>query len=60
MRDLGINEEENYDLKAEENVELKHDGLDNEGSRNEGWADSYLGTNMLEACTHHAHLIWSI
>ena len=28
---LGVGKEENHDLKAEENVELKHDGLDNEG-----------------------------
>ena len=45
-RDLGIGEEENCDLKAEENVELKHDGLDNEGFGNEGWVDSYLGINI--------------
>ena len=43
--DLGVGKEENCDLKDEENVELKHDGLDNEGFGNEGWVDSYLGIN---------------
>ena len=47
MRDLGIGKEGNYDLKVEENVELKHDGLDNEGFGNEGWVDSYLGISIL-------------
>ena len=27
-------------------MELKHDGLDNEGFGNQGWEDSYLGTNI--------------
>ena len=43
---MDVGEEENCDLKDEENVELKHDGLDNEGFGNEGWEDSYLGTNI--------------
>ena len=43
--DLGIGKEENCDLKDEENVDLKHDGLDNAGFVNEGWVDSYLGIN---------------
>ena len=47
LRDLGIDEEENCDFKAEENVEMKHDGLDNEGFGNEGWVDSYMGINIL-------------
>ena len=45
-RDLGVDEEENCDLKVEENVELKHNGLDNEDFGNEGWVDSYLGINI--------------
>ena len=39
MGDLGIGKEGNCELKVEENVELKHDGLDNEGFENEGWVD---------------------
>ena len=46
MRDLGVGEEEICDLKAEENVELKHEGLDNEGFGSEGWVDLYLGINI--------------
>ena len=46
LRDLGVGKEENCDSKAEENVELKHDGLDNEGFGNEGWVDSCLGINI--------------
>ena len=39
LRDLGIGKEGNYDLKVEENVELKHNGLDNEDFGNEGRED---------------------
>ena len=45
-RYLSIGEKENCDLKTKENVELKHDGLDNEGFGNEGWVGSYLGINI--------------
>ena len=45
-RDLGVGKEEDCDLKAKENVELKHDGLYNEGFGNEGWVDLYLGINI--------------
>lgn len=42
-RDSDVGGEENCDSAAEENVELKHEGLDNEGFGNEGWLDEGFG-----------------
>jgi len=41
--DLGVGEEGNRGSEAEENVELKHEGLDNEGFGNESWVDEGFG-----------------